>query len=185
MENKRIKFSSIFIYREKGFSCLILINVLAFFIFLGLVEGTARIYIYFTRGKSTVGLPERTLYLEYKPFVMSGPNFDENLLPYKYPKINQYRKYRILLLGGSTAAGFPVDILAKAFSGKFIDKEFEVINAAVGGYNARQEAIVATIWGLQLEPDMIITLDGANDLIHRLRVKQAGTFFLNPAYDLA
>ena len=86
---------------------------------------------------------------------------------------------------GSTAAGFPVDILAKAFSDKFIGKEFEVINAAVGGYNARQEAIVATIWAPQLEPDMIITLDGANDLIHRLRVKQAGTFFLNPAYDLA
>lgn len=134
--------------RKSGIK-FVLINLLIIFSILGIIEGLARTYIYFTRGVSTVGLPERTLYLKYQPFVMYGPNFDTSLKHFK--RLNKQkdndRKYRILLLGGSTAAGFPVNILRKAFSRRFVSYEFEVINVGVGGYNARQELIVAAIWG--------------------------------------
>jgi|SRR4029453_4807275 hypothetical protein len=38
--------------------------------------------------------------------------------------------------------------------------------------------------GPGLTPNVIVSLDGANDLIHRLRMHEAGTFYLNEAYKL-
>lgn len=161
-----------------------LLSVVAIFVFLGLLEGSARLFIYFTRGSSTVGTHERTAYLRYQPFVMFGPNWDETLDPDRHKVLKENAGvFRILLLGGSTAANFPTALLERAFYKKFPTVKFEVINAAAGGYNSRQELIVAAIWGPSLRPDMIITLDGANDLIHRLRMDKAGTFYLNPAYE--
>lgn len=165
---------------------IIFINVLIIIIFVGASEIVARLYLHFTRGSSTIGMQERKLYLKYQPFVMFGPDMDMLLAPSKYPKIkDDIQLCRILLVGASTAAGFPESILESAFSKKFPDYKFEVINTAQGGYNARQELIVASVWSPNLEPDIIISLDGANDLTHRLRIKKAGTFFLNPAYKLA
>ncbi len=159
--------------------------VLVNLIVLGLavlgMEAAARVALFFTRGSSTVGLPERTLYLEYRPFVMFGDDWDTALNPSRYPRAaGDQRKYRILLVGGSTAAGFPTKVLEEAFAQKFKGRRFEVINAAHGGYNARQELIVVSLWGLNLKPDMVISLDGANDLVHRLRMRRAGTFYFDP-----
>lgn len=163
---------------------LFLISIFATFIVLVFLEAGARLFMYFTRGSSTVGVPERTLYLQYQPFVMFGPDWDKVLSFDKYQKIKVNKEtYRILLLGGSTAANFPAGLLEKVFSDKFPGYKFEIINAAAGGYNARQELITATIWGPSLKPDIIISLDGANDIIHRLRMERAGTFYLNPTYE--
>lgn len=161
------------------------INVLVYLLLLAMVEGGARVFIFFTRGTSTASIPERTQYLIYQPFVMFGPEWDTNLALSHYSQSpSAGRAYRILLLGASVAGGFPQDILKKAFSERFPGQDIQVIIAASGGYEARQELIVASIWGPSLEPDLIITLDGANDLDHRLRVDKAGTFYLNPAYEL-
>jgi hypothetical protein len=59
-----------------------------------------------------------------------------------------------------------------------------VINAGQGGYEARQEVVVASLWGPGLHPDLVISLDGANDLEHRLRVSKPGEFYLSPTYAL-
>jgi len=67
----------------------------------------------------------------------------------------------------------------------FEEYEFDVINLAHGGYNARQELIVASIWGPMLLPNMLLSLDGANDMIHRLRMTKPGSFYLDDAYRLA
>src|SRR5262249_4943249 len=57
-----------------------------------------------------------------------------------------------------------------------------VVNAAFGGYNVRQEVVVAALWGGRLKPTALVSLDGHNDLEHRLRVAAPGRFFLDPAY---
>ena len=88
-----------------------------------------------------------------------------------------------MLVGGSTAAGFGEHILESALTEAYRGCRVDVINAASGGYNARQELIVASIWGPDLQPDMLLSLDGANDLTHRLRMTEAGTFFLNVGYE--
>lgn len=46
-------------------------------------------------------------------------------------------------------------------------------------YEARQEVVVASVWGPRLKPDLLLSLDGANDLEHRLRVKKACEFYLS------
>src|SRR5262249_10900794 len=91
---------------------------------------------------------------------------------------------RVLLVGGSTAARFPLAMLEDALGQAFARQQFEVINAAWGGYEARQEVVVASVWGPTLAPQLLVSLDGANDLSHRLRVTKPGTFYLSQTYDL-
>jgi hypothetical protein len=148
-----------------------------------LLEGGARLLLFHTRGDPIVGLQERTLYLQYRPFVMFGPDWDATLRSRQGTVAN--RRYRILLLGGSTAESFPAALIEEAFAKRFPPHEFEVVHAAQGGYNARQELIVAALWGPAIRPDMILSLDGANDLSHRIEMERAGTFFLDSAYALA
>lgn len=164
---------------------IILLNLAIVFVFFSILECATRIFIYYTRGSATAGLPERTLYLTYQPFVMFGSDWEKKLFPPLSPSKSDKKRYKILLLGGSTAAFFPNDILANAFRQRFPQYEFDVINGADGGYIARQEVIVASIWGVKLHPDIIITLDGANDLLHRIRMDKAGSFYLDKAYALA
>lgn len=161
---------------------LVTINVAVFLLLLLLVEGVARVLIYLTRGTSTVGLPQRTVHLRYQPFTMFGPDMDLHLSMARYAR--PPGTFRVLLVGGSTAQGLAPALLEQALAQRFPGRAFQVINASYGGYEARQEVIVAAIWGPALQPDAIISIDGANDLESRLRVDRAGTFYLDPAYRL-
>lgn len=162
------------------------INVLVFLLLTALAEGGARVFVYFTRGDSSAAIAERTQYLIYQPFVMFGPEWDTRLTLPRYPPRSDAagRPYRILLLGASVADGFPQEALARALSEKLPGRDIQVMMAASGGYVARQELIVASIWGPSLKPDLIITFDGGNDLDLRLRVDKPGTFSLSPTYEL-
>jgi hypothetical protein len=148
-----------------------------------IAEGGARAWLWIARGNSTIGLPERTQYLQYRPFVMFGPDWDAILG--RLRRQADDGRYRVLLIGASTAEAFPPRVLEEELGKRFAGKAFEVINAAYGAYNARQELILVALWGSELRPDMIVSLDGANDIRHRLETDQAGTFFLDPAYALA
>lgn len=125
-------------------------------------------------------MQERVAYLSYRPFVMFGPDWDYVLRSLQPPKNNVCR---VMIVGGSVAASFPKDILEHALSAQYERRGFEIVNAASGGYEARQEVIVASIWGPGLKPDLLLSLDGGNDLEHRLRVKKAGEFYLSPTYE--
>jgi hypothetical protein len=156
---------------------LVAVNVLVLLALLALVEISARIAVYFLRGSATAGLAEQQLNLTYQPFVMFGPRWDRQLPPAS-PGTRT-----VMLVGGSTAANFPVEILERAFTRR-AGQPVRVVNAAYGGYIARQEVIVASIWGVSVAPTLLVSLDGHNDLEHRLRVPEAGTFFLDPTYRL-
>ena len=160
----------------------VLINLLVFFGLLAAVEIAARVYVAWSRGSQTAGMQERTVYLSYKPYVMYGPDWDKALAPEQLPR--RQGVCRVLMVGGSTAAGFPGSPLEQALSARFGGQTFEVINAAQGGYEARQEVVVAALWGPPIQPHVLLSLDGANDLEHRLRVRKAGEFYLNSTYEL-
>jgi hypothetical protein len=150
-------------------------NLLVLVALLALIEIVTRVGVYWLRGSTTAGLAEQQLNLTYQPFVMFGPRWDTQI-PAAAPDTPT-----VLLVGGSTAANFPVDILERAFSRR-ASQPVRVVNAAFGGYIARQEVIVASIWGVSAAPVLVVSLDGHNDLEHRLRVPEAGTFFLDPTY---
>ena len=60
----------------KNYFRIIFINIFIFFIFLFFLEIAARVGIFVLRGYSTVGLNERTLNLNYQPYVMFGHNWE-------------------------------------------------------------------------------------------------------------
>jgi hypothetical protein len=161
--------------RRHGIGRIVLVNIMVLVVLLLLIEGAARVAIYFLRGSSTAGLAEQQLNLTYQPFVMFGPRWDTRLpaAPTTEPTV--------LLVGGSTAANFPIEILEKAFARR-AGRPVRVVNGAFGGYISRQEVIVASLWGGRVAPVLLVSLDGHNDLEHRLRVPEAGTFFLDPTY---
>ena len=156
---------------------VVAINIAVVLALLIAIEVAARIAIYITRDSATAGLQERTLNLEYEPFVMFGPAWDRRLAE---PPADGLPT--LLLVGGSTAQGFAPEILERALRQRF--GRVRVVNAAYGGYNVRQEVVVAALWGGRVKPTALVSLDGQNDLEHRLRVAEAGRFFLDPAYRL-
>ena len=155
----------------------IAINVVVVIALLLAIEIVARVFVLMSRGTATAGLQERTLNLEYEPFVMFGPGWDRSLTaqPDGVPTV--------MLVGGSTAQGFAPEILERALADRFA-RRVRVVNAAFGGYNVRQEVVVAAIWGGRLKPTALVSLDGQNDLEHRLRTAESGRFFLDPTYRL-
>jgi hypothetical protein len=148
------------------------------------IEGLARVALRLTRGRSTIGLFERSRQLEYQPFTMFGPDWDAILGPYRRAGSASTRPLRVLLLGGSTAALFPPAALADAIR-EAHGAPAEVIVAAHGGYNARQELVLAALWASALAPDVVVTLDGANDLGHRIHGTPGQAFYLDDAYRVA
>ena len=137
-------------------------------------------FIYFATGTSIAGQAQQFRHSRYQPFTMFGKELDT--VAARYTGNKDKNTYRILIIGGSTAAIFKPTILENEFRTRYPGWEFEVINLGYGGYNARQEVVVVGIWGLQLDPDLLISVTGGNDLIHRIRISRAGTFYLDGSY---
>jgi len=162
--------------RQPSLARIVAINLAVLIALLLTVEAAARLLIRFTRGTATAGLQERTLNLEYEPFVMYGPGWDARLAAVPHDGLPI-----VMLIGGSTAEGFTPPILEAALTRRF-GRAVRVINAAYGGYEARQEVVVASVWAPSLKPAAIVSIDGQNDLEHRLRVPAPGAFFLDGSY---
>jgi hypothetical protein len=141
----------------------VLINVAVVLTLLLVVEVAARVAIYATRGTATAGLQERTLNLEYEPFVMFGPGWDARLA---VPPADGLPT--VLLVGGSTAQGFAPPILEKAIAaGSAAPSESSTLHMGVqrpaGGGRRRT-------LGRPVETGSPDLADGQNDFEHRLRV---------------
>jgi len=161
----------------KKFTKIILINILVLISLSIILEITARIGIFILRGSSTVGLDERTNNLEYEPYVMFGYGWEK-----KFSNLEKKTKHRILIIGGSTAEAWKSSILEKKLKDN-MNLDVEVINGSHGAYNSRQQLIVLSVWGGRIKPDIVVSLDGANDILHSLRSEnEAGTFYLNHTY---
>lgn len=155
---------------------LVIINLAVLLGLLAAVEIAVRALLWIGRGSATAGLQERTLNLDYEPFVMFGPGWDA-----RFAAVPRDGLPALLLVGGSTAEGLAPEVLEEALRTRF-HTPVRVVNAAFGGYEARQEVVVASIWGPSIRPVAIVSLDGQNDLEHRLRVPAPGRFFLDGSY---
>lgn len=161
---------------------ILLINFIIFISILSILEISARIFLKIKLGDQNAGLPMKNKNLEYKPFVMYGENWNE--IFEKFNKELNNDDFNVLLIGGSTAEGFPEKILEKSLQNK-IDKDVKVFNAGYGGYISTQELIILTRYANKLRPDLIININGANDIIHSLKKNvKPGTFYLNNTYNL-
>jgi len=161
---------------------ILLINLIILISILLTLEFGARIYLKIKLGDQNAGLPMRNKNLEYKPFVMYGENWDEKFK--KFNKKLDKNNFNVLLIGGSTAEGFPENILEKSLQNR-INKKVKVFNAGYGGYISTQELILLTRYANKLSPDLIVNINGANDITHSLKKNvKPGTFFLNNTYDL-
>jgi hypothetical protein len=134
------------------------------------LEVAARVYAYVNYGSQTQGMNWR---FEYEPFLQTRT--DDRLDGPFPPKGDAFR---ILVIGGSTAALLPDEAVANAFRDQF-GREAEVINLGQGSWVANQERIALLMIGLDLEPDLLLTLDGANDLVTATKTLEPGIPYSN------
>ena len=80
-------------------------------------------------------------------------------------------EYRIIMVGGSTMVGAETttdaripEIMQKMFDVKNLDRKVEVINAGISGGNSISEKQIIENKLLNYQPDLIIIMDGWNDL---------------------
>jgi hypothetical protein len=78
-------------------------------------------------------------------------------------------EYRILVLGGSGAAGtrecnWP-DIMSEELNNRGTGRAIRVINGGIGGHTSSEEKAWLTRW-VKLAPDLIIIYDGWNDMYY-------------------
>src|SRR3990167_6911934 len=91
----------------------------------------------------------------------------------EFSAVKDKNTYRIIILGGSTAFGKGAssnDVTIASYLGKILNekikgKSFEVYNMAINGYISAQELITFQLHGIDFKPDLVIDINGYNDLV--------------------
>ena len=115
--------------------------------------------------------------------------FNINSHGFRGPEItkeNPENVFRIMIIGGSTAnsMGSTSDYttisgyLQEKFDNENLEKNVEVINAAIGGITSYEETYYVKNYLIEFNPDLIIVYDGSNDARYRL-VEESPTFKAN------
>ncbi|MEX2590037.1 MAG: SGNH/GDSL hydrolase family protein, partial [Chitinophagales bacterium] len=100
----------------------------------------------------------------------TGKNLNQHGFKTNYSTVSENNdNYRILLLGGSVARGYEADSTIAVFLEKELErqipgKNFEVINAGISAFVLQQEFILLQSIGMVYKPDMVIGVDGYNDI---------------------
>jgi hypothetical protein len=138
-----------------------------------LLEGGARLAVLYRYGRHDTGFHH---IFKYEPFLVAQSN-ERFLMPYA-PKSD---RFRILILGGSTANGL-ADVSREFYSkifAKLTTKPVEVINFAQPGFISSQELIMLARYGFRVEPDLVIVLDGVNDIRTMTKGRSPGIPYTN------
>ncbi len=138
-------------------------------VLLGL-EGAARLYVWKVYGSQNHGMNWKFM---YEPYTLTRT--DDRLHETVPPKSDAFR---VLVIGGSTANLIPTEPLEEALA-SVVGREVEVINYGQGAYILNQERITFLLHGFKLEPDLLITLNGANDLVTASKTLQPGLAYAN------
>jgi len=156
--------------KAKGFWTKLALITIPTLLLFGTLEGAARFYAWKNYGSATRGMNWK---FEYEPYLVTTTN---DKLHQTYPEKGD--AFRVVVLGGSTASLIPDDSLAEALE-PVVGREIEVINLAQGGWILNQTRIAFLLHGMSLEPDMLITLDGANDLVTASKTLRPGITYAN------
>jgi len=97
-----------------------------------------------------------------------------NSMGYRGPLVSVEKPegtYRIILLGGSTTAGYGVNDdetidahMRRVLPARFPGVCFEVVNLALGGYDSYQDYERMRVDGIRLKPDLVVINSGINDV---------------------
>jgi lysophospholipase L1-like esterase len=116
--------------------------------------------------------PENVKDFPYLYFLFDDTKEDYNVHGFKtkYSIEKPEGVYRIILTGGSVARGrepeFSISAyLEKELKEKFPQKNVQVINAGVSAYGVQQEFMLIQMILQHYKPDMIVALDGYNDML--------------------
>jgi hypothetical protein len=137
-----------------------------------MVEGGTRLLIWALYGSPTHGMH---WVFEYEPYLLTKTNKGHRMHQDVPPK---GETYRIVLIGGSTAQQIPEKLFEEAFK-TISARDIEVINLAQGGYIINQERIMLLLYGIRYNPDLIITIDGINDIVTSLKIGRLGLPYSN------
>ncbi len=113
-------------------------------------------------------------YQAYRMVPYNGRSVTINSLGLRGAEVMQPKPpgvFRVIVTGGSTTFGFGASsdsATIPAYLEQILRQQtglkVEVINAGVPGYDSAQELVQLELRLLQLQPDMVIVYDGANDL---------------------
>jgi lysophospholipase L1-like esterase len=143
---------------------------------LGLLEVAARIYVAKKYGEATFGMSWK---FNYEPYALTRT--DDRLSKPVAPKGDHFR---ILVLGGSTASLVPDAMLSESFA-KILNRKVDVVNLGQGGHILNQERVIFALHGIKTKPDLVITLDGANDIMSTAKTGKPGLPYSNDFIALA
>lgn len=173
------------VYKHWKFFTMIFLITVVFLIF---IEIGTRVYICyfappgikslatFTDQCGRVPRYEPHHYLDYKLNEEYKYNGDmHNSLGFRGPEIRENPEYRIVVMGASVVYGTAIDTWKESFPAQLekelrsrTGRDIEVINAGVGGYSSWETLISLEFQILDLNPDLIIIHNGANDINARL-----------------
>lgn len=166
----------------------ILVNTLIIFVFLIALEISCSIIFYIKDVKNPLILSESIVdfpyvYYTFMPEKKDGLAIVNNDGLYtRYDRKKPDNTTRIALLGGSTARGMLAsntigDVLEKLLQKEFPDKRIEVINAGMSGYVAEQLFIFYQLVLSKYNPDLVVGLNGYNDLMSVKLNRHSGVYF--------
>lgn len=133
------------------------------------LEGGMRIYLWIRTGNPNVAMNWK---IAYEPFLIHASN--DRVHKAWPPKSD---KLRILVLGGSTAERVPDEAVVRAFAK--CGRDIDVVNLGNGGHILNQEVVILALYGVNLQPDLILSLDGFNDVIQMHQIDRAGVPYTN------
>lgn len=157
----------------------VLLSLIVFIVFCGLLELSARLYAHYKYGSHNRGMYWK---FKYEPFLMFNEDWGDPSFDKIYPPKGD--KFRVIILGGSTAKRIPNELVREELK-KVIEREVEVINMARHGYIVNQERIAFLLYGIKLDPDLLITINGSNDIVMMTKSLQPGMPYENQFIDLA
>lgn len=145
---------------------------------VAVLETGARLATLALYGRTTRGQVE----LRYFPFLETvgtkpygaqnreEPGFAEFVRAPLKPK---GERFVVVVIGASTARGLPGSLLASRLQ-EVYQREVDVTNLALPGHIVNQEVVMLGLFGLNLQPDLVITIDGANDPVTAIKTGHPG-----------
>ncbi len=170
---------------------IILVNVLLFILLLVILEIFFSVIFYIKDEKNPLILSDTVIDYPYTYFTFIPQKKANSVIVNSDGLYSQYSRskpkdsIRIILIGGSTARGmFAADYkdtiganLEKLLQTEFRGEKIEVVNAGMSGYVVEQLFIFYQLVLSKYKPDIVVGLNGYNDLMSVKLNKSSGLYF--------
>jgi hypothetical protein len=133
-------------------------------------EAAARFAIWWLYGAADFGAAEP---VDYAPYLMTVTRPDALEIPPREPGT-----FRVLVVGSSVAAAIEPDLVEEAFQ-PLVDRPVDVVNLGQGGHVVDQELVTMALYGLDADPDLVLTIDGLMDIVAVSQMGETGVPYVD------